>query len=192
MSSNSSLLKSEGFCVNLKTSTVKWKLWHLFFLMMCFQNLVCWPQYREDSCLLCWFDILPSSFCSWGRYLNEMLIIMKSLAKCWLVLTEQGFHWKPLLFVGGAFVFNGHGAEDTKELARDAVKLENFLVLHLKVVVGFQFLTTESAIKNKKETKKRNHVKRKPVSSYWLQLAEEKSVSALRTIKLPLQFFWER
>lgn len=63
----------------------------------------------------------------------------------------------------GTFVFNGHGAEDIKELARDAVKLENFLVLHLKVVVGFQFPSTESVIK---ETKNRNPVKRKPVRSY--------------------------
>lgn len=39
-----------------------------------------------------------------------------------------------------------------KELARDAIKWEHFLVLHLKVVVGFQFPTTESVIKkNKKE-----------------------------------------
>lgn len=56
-----------------------------------------------------------------------------------------------LLFVGGAFVLNGHGAEDTKELARDAVKLENFLIFHLKVIVGFQFLTVESVKKNEKE-----------------------------------------
>lgn len=45
---------------------------------------------------------------------------------------------------------NGHGAEDTKELARDAVKLANFLILHLKVIVGFQFLTVESVTKKRK------------------------------------------
>lgn len=140
----------------------------------------CWPQYKEDTPVSVLFMGF-SSQCNLNRYLGQILITRKSLAKVLSVLTEQGFHWGiKSLFVWGAFVFSSQYPKDTEELTKDAMELEVFPACFELIPSLFQRNASVARAGKKKPVLAAiifcSYVKRKPVLSHHLQLAEESRV----------------
>lgn len=71
------------------------KIKNCVLLKVAFQNLACWPVYVKDP-VGSFMPMRCFSLHSWSRYLGEILALMKSLAKLWSVLMEQGLRWRRL------------------------------------------------------------------------------------------------